>query len=63
MGNIFESTMSYTNRDIVDGVDPIVAVLNTDKARELAVKWSKLTQIKTVRDQFAMVMMMVRYHH
>ena len=63
MGNIFESTMSYTNRDIVDGVDPIVAVLNTDEARELAVKWSKLTQIKTVRDQFAMVMMMVRYHH
>ncbi|MBQ3514617.1 MAG: hypothetical protein IJA32_12635 [Lachnospiraceae bacterium] len=44
-----------TGCDFTKGVIPIVAVPYTDKSKELAERWSKLTQIKNLGIKFALV--------
>ena len=44
-----------TGCDFVDGVIPMVAVPLTDKAKVLAERWSKLTQIHNLGIKFALV--------
>lgn len=44
-----------TGCDFTDGVIPMVAVPCTDKSKELAERWSKLTQIKNLGIKFALI--------
>ena len=44
-----------TGCDFTDGVIPMVAVPYTDKSKELAERWSKLTQIKNLGIKFALI--------
>ncbi len=44
-----------TGYDFVDNVIPMVGVPYTDKARELAERWSKLTQIKNLGIRFILI--------
>jgi hypothetical protein len=44
-----------TGCDFGENIVPIVAISNTDKAKELAERWSKLTQIKNMGIKFALV--------
>jgi hypothetical protein len=44
-----------TGCDFTDGLIPMVAVPYTDKAKELAERWSKLTQIKNLGIKFALI--------
>ncbi|MBE5936229.1 MAG: hypothetical protein E7262_10700 [Lachnospiraceae bacterium] len=44
-----------TGCDFTKNVIPMVAVPYTDKAKELAEKWSKLTQIKNLGIRFALI--------
>lgn len=44
-----------TGCDFTDGVIPMVGVPYTDKSKELAERWSKLTQIKNLGIKFALV--------
>lgn len=44
-----------TGCDFIEAVIPMVAVPYTDKSRELAERWSKLTQIKNLGIEFALV--------
>lgn len=44
-----------TGCDFANGVVPMVAVPYTDKSRELAERWSKLTQIKKLGIKFALI--------
>lgn len=44
-----------TGCDFTDGVIPMVAVPYTDKSKELAERWSRLTQIKNLGIKFALI--------
>lgn len=44
-----------TGCDFTDGVIPMVAVPYTNKSKELAERWSKLTQIKNLGIKFALI--------
>ena len=44
-----------TGCDFIDSVIPMVAVPYTDKSRELAERWSKLTQISNLGIKFALI--------